>query len=190
MLTIKNVKHSEFASHETNCFECSVYWDAKKVGYAENSGQGGETNIHFTDKDAQTQAEAWEKGQPKIVTDYPAIKKTTNAAGNEVTLTTINPEPDNQDCEFFSYAFTLESHIDQLVVEFLEQRDMRRKLKKNLVVIDDTCGHGEAFMWDLAKGRIPSELYDRVLEVQPTLKNPKCLNLMPIEAACEIWGAP
>lgn len=171
MLTIKNVKHSDFASHETNCFECSVYWDGKKVGYAENSGQGGETNVHFTDKQAQTQAEAWEKEQPKIVTDMP--KPSFQSEGT-----------------FFHYRFTLEGHIDQLVVEFLEQRDMRRKLKKNLVVIDDTCGHGEAFMWDLAKGRIPSELYDRVLEVQPTLKNPKCLNLMPIEAACKVWGAP
>lgn len=175
MIGIKNVKHSEFASHETNCFECSVYWEGKKVGYAENSGQGGETDIHFTDKDAQTQAEAWEKEQPKIVTDMPK-PSFQRERGDEG--------------EFFSYRFTLEGHIDQLVVEFLEQRDMRRKLKKNLVVIDDTCGHGEAFMWDLAKGRIPSELYDRVLEVQPTLKNPKCLNLMPIEAACEIWGAP
>jgi hypothetical protein len=38
MITLKNVKHSEFASHETNCFEATVYWNGKKAGYAENSG--------------------------------------------------------------------------------------------------------------------------------------------------------
>ncbi len=194
MLTIKNVKHSNFASHETNCFECSVHWDGKKVGYAENSGQGGETNIHFTDKQAQTQAEAWEKEQPKIVTDYPAIKKTTNAAGNEVTLTTINPEPDNQDCEFFSYAFTLESHIDDLIVKFLTKRDLVRALKTKLIVVDDNCGPNAAFIWKFNQGinkrwPTPEALYEKVKEVQK-FQNPKCLNLMPIEAACEIWGAP
>jgi len=44
-IELKNVKHSEFASHETNCFEAAIYIDGKKAGTAENSGQGGTTNI-------------------------------------------------------------------------------------------------------------------------------------------------
>jgi hypothetical protein len=44
-IELKNVKHSQFASHETNCFEASIYIDGKKAGTAENSGQGGCTSI-------------------------------------------------------------------------------------------------------------------------------------------------
>lgn len=43
-IEIKNIKHSEFASHETNCFEATIYIDGKKVGYVENDGQGGSNN--------------------------------------------------------------------------------------------------------------------------------------------------
>ena len=44
-IELKNVKHSQFASHETNCFEATIYIDGKKAGTAENSGQGGTTDI-------------------------------------------------------------------------------------------------------------------------------------------------
>ncbi len=167
MLTIKNVKHSDFASHETNCFECSIYWDGKKVGYASNSGQGGDTDIHFTDKDAQTQAEAWEKEQPKIVTDMPKPSFQTEGT-------------------FFHYRFTLEGHIDNLVVEFLTKRDLVRALKTKLLVVDDNCKPHEAFGWKLDKLHTPEHMYEKVLEVQQ-FQNPKCLNLLPIEEALKLY---
>ena len=50
MIEVKNVKHSEFASEETMCFQCSVYWDGKKAGFAKNSGTGGETYIYWDDR--------------------------------------------------------------------------------------------------------------------------------------------
>jgi len=40
-ITLKNFKHAEFASHETNCFEATVYLDGKKFGNVENDGHGG-----------------------------------------------------------------------------------------------------------------------------------------------------
>lgn len=40
-VTIKNLKHSAFASQETHCFEASVYIDGKRKGVVSNSGQGG-----------------------------------------------------------------------------------------------------------------------------------------------------
>ena len=45
-IELRNVKHSEFASHETNCFECAVYIEGKKAGEASNDGQGGSTSIY------------------------------------------------------------------------------------------------------------------------------------------------
>jgi len=40
-IELKNVKHSEFASRETDCFQASVYIDGKKAGTVGNDGQGG-----------------------------------------------------------------------------------------------------------------------------------------------------
>jgi hypothetical protein len=45
-IEIKNVKHSEFASHETDCFEASVYIDGVRAGIVENDGQGGCNRYH------------------------------------------------------------------------------------------------------------------------------------------------
>lgn len=42
-ITIKNLKHSEFASRETNCFQCTVYVDGKRSFHARNDGNGGES---------------------------------------------------------------------------------------------------------------------------------------------------
>ena len=44
-LELKNIKHSEFASHETFCYEANVYVDGKPFAYVRNDGQGG--SDHF-----------------------------------------------------------------------------------------------------------------------------------------------
>lgn len=43
---LKNIKHCANLSEETNAFTANVYVDGKKVAYAKNDGQGGETIIH------------------------------------------------------------------------------------------------------------------------------------------------
>ena len=40
-LELKNIKFSEFASQETNCYEATLYLDGKKVGFVGNQGHGG-----------------------------------------------------------------------------------------------------------------------------------------------------
>lgn len=40
-VSIKGLKHSEFASRETYCFEASVYIDGKRAGTVSNEGTGG-----------------------------------------------------------------------------------------------------------------------------------------------------
>ena len=44
-LELKNIKHSEFASHETFCYEAILYVDGKPFAYVRNDGQGG--SDHF-----------------------------------------------------------------------------------------------------------------------------------------------
>ena len=43
---LRNIKHAEFASQETDCFTASVYIDGVKEGEVENSGHGGSNNYH------------------------------------------------------------------------------------------------------------------------------------------------
>ena len=44
-LVIKNMKYSKFASQETNCFECDIYFNGKKTLRAFNDGRGGTTRF-------------------------------------------------------------------------------------------------------------------------------------------------
>jgi len=38
---LKNIKHSDFASHETYCYEATLYIDGKRVAKVSNDGNGG-----------------------------------------------------------------------------------------------------------------------------------------------------
>ena len=40
-LELKNIKHSAFASHETHCYEASLYVDGKRAALVSNQGTGG-----------------------------------------------------------------------------------------------------------------------------------------------------
>ncbi len=40
-ISLKNIKHAEFMSHETECFQASVYIDGEKAGIVSNDGHGG-----------------------------------------------------------------------------------------------------------------------------------------------------
>ena len=166
MITIKNVKHSQFASHETNCFECSVYWFGEKAGRAQNDGQGGSTFIHWDSRDCRIDAEAWAKAQPDVVTDIPS---------------------DNGDGEFFTYTFDLESHIDHLIETHLYEKELKSNLKRKLLIADDDCNAGQFYTWTFKKyDKTPDDLEQKVLESQ-TFKNPVVLNSLPFDEALAIW---
>jgi hypothetical protein len=40
-LELKNIKHTEWASQETNCYQASLYVDGKAVAVVSNDGHGG-----------------------------------------------------------------------------------------------------------------------------------------------------
>ena len=41
VLELKAIKHAEFASHETHCYEATVYFNKKTIGWVNNDGFGG-----------------------------------------------------------------------------------------------------------------------------------------------------
>ena len=58
-LELKNIKHSEFASHETFCYEANLYVDGKPFAYVRNDGQGG--SDHFEHDPRFKDLDAWKK---------------------------------------------------------------------------------------------------------------------------------
>lgn len=51
-LELKNIKHSEFASQETHCYQASLYVDGKRVATVGNDGHGGCDYQHPVSKEA------------------------------------------------------------------------------------------------------------------------------------------
>lgn len=49
-LELKNIKHSAFASEETECYKASLYFNGKKVGFVSNGGKGGCDHEDIEDK--------------------------------------------------------------------------------------------------------------------------------------------
>lgn len=111
-IELKNIRHFETLSEETNAFTASVYIEGKRVGTAENTGKGGETFVRANDnrgRDLIDRAETYFKGLPPK--HYPG------SGGSEG----------------FSLQLTLSSYIDDLLTEHLIQKDLdalQAKLKK------------------------------------------------------------
>ena len=107
-LELKNIKHSEFASHETFCYEANLYVYGKPFAHVSNDGQGsadylyrddrfldGEAwnkchalvKIHCADKFRWTMGDGWIEGSietacHELMTDY-LIRKDLNKALKE-----------------------------------------------------------------------------------------------------------
>lgn len=104
-IELRNVKHSEFASHETNCFTCAVFIEGKKAGEASNDGQGGSTSIYPNTLYLLLQDYA--KTLPPFTYD--------GCAG--------------------SIAQTADYVIDELLTEWLYARDAKRAMQKKILFL-------------------------------------------------------
>ena len=72
-ISIKNLKHSVFASRETTCFEATVYVNGIKTFLASNDGQGGSNRYYpvsgKSNQDIQPVSD-WAKTLPKVETEF------------------------------------------------------------------------------------------------------------------------
>ncbi len=108
-ITIKHVKHSVFASQETNCFEATVYVNGIKSFIASNDGQGGcsrYTPVKGKDASDIKKAEAWVSSQPAIETHFGALE---------------------DDLDYF---------ISRLVERELSRRQLKTLMRKSVVYYD------------------------------------------------------
>ena len=118
-LELKNIKFSEWASEETNCYQASLYCDGKPLAIVSNEGKGGADNQyrHSAFKkenfrksffDMLTEIDDYFKGQPK--------KKYNDFELN------------------FELNMDLELWCSEQVERHLQAKDLKRKLKKGSVI--------------------------------------------------------
>ena len=158
-ITLKNVKHAEFASEETHCYEASVYFDGKRVGTVSNDGHGGADYEYPTDK------AAWAKMEDYILT----LPTEDVELGNG---TTYNLLP------------SLELICGDLVNEWLIDRDLKRALSKK--VLFTKVGKEGVFQ---SKTASKSQIAHWLPQIAERDTTDKVLNLLPIEEAREIYAA-
>lgn len=116
-IELKNVKHAEFASEETHCYQATVWVDGKRFCTVSNDGHGGADMQHPLKGGnyAELRPEL-EKLDKLIAKTFPAKVYTEAEHG-------------------FDGDFTedLESVCCNLVTQWLIARDMKRALRNNMI---------------------------------------------------------
>jgi hypothetical protein len=159
-IELKNIKHAQFASHETNCYTASIYDDGKKDGTVDNQGYGGCDNIHWNDSVFGQSVEDWAASQPKIKTEYGEL------------------------------SYDLELLFGQLVDQWLLTKELTRNLKKGLLVRDSDTKEGSwrIFTSKLSQ-TIPQGMLNNLIRTGKVRADAVCLNTMPVSEALKLWAA-
>ena len=108
-IELKNIKHSEWGSEETNCFQASIHLNGKKVGFCDNDGKGGCTNYCGIERYCSDDIKLMEeycKTLPPIVYD--------SSFGGKG----------------FKIDMTLEHYLDNLLMDYLKGKETAKMTKK------------------------------------------------------------
>ena len=160
---LKNVKHAEFASKETPCYQATLYIDGKRTAQVSNDGQGGCDMVHpvepITENRQRLQAaEEHLAGLPPIVADFK-----------------------NDDGSPFSYAQSLETECGRLLDEWLLKRDIKKALKRIVYVHTGTT---KPVYQLVAKHKPTPANLARVAESRPEWT---VLNTLPFNDLLKYW---
>ena len=141
---LKNLKHSEFASRETNCFEATVWLNGKRAFYARNDGNGG--------ADLYAPLENQDRGQfTSLLNDLINHCLTLPKWGSEFG------GKDNMD-------LTPEILIGNLVNDTLDAKKLKKSLKKKVLFINENGIYQTAYG---NKRPVDQNLIDMVKEENP-----------------------
>lgn len=158
-IELKNIKHSEFASHETNCYEATIYIDGQKVGTVENDGQGGTDNVHPWS--VAQQIDAYAATLPKIVCSFedPDTGKPAEMSQNHETI------------------------FGEILSNWLMAKDLKRIMSKRVLY---TKADGLIYQ---SKAMAAPALRQYLSEpkLADLYKDKQVLNLLPFEQALNIY---
>tara|TARA_R100001440_G_scaffold16586_2_gene28133 strand:- start:1039 stop:1557 length:519 start_codon:yes stop_codon:yes gene_type:complete len=159
ILALRGIKHSEFASHETHCFEASVYFNGKRIGYVSNDGQGGSDNFGGDYK-------LWDKISARLEEEHPTYY-----------------------CEFTQEQShrTMEGWVCMQVNKWLSHKDFKRTMKSKVVFTEPTSDDPKAIQVIGFKGTrkiTPAH----VAHIKNKYPDYQVLNDMPEADALAIWN--
>ena len=157
-IELKNIKHSEFASHETNCYQATIYIDGKRVGTVENQGYGGCDFVHPAS--VAHQINEYAKTLPKRICSF------------------IDPDTGKlaeleQDCETI---------FGELVNQWLRSKDLKRLMSKRVIFLKDGSIYQSRVMATNALKQYLNE--PKLTELY---KASSILNLLPFDQALTIY---
>lgn len=157
-IEIKNIKHSEWASHETDCFTASVYIDGKRAGTVRNDGMGGCNFYHpHSIEEALNQYAAT---LPPFIVPYEKDGKQINGEMPQ----------------------TADDVIYALLQQHLYQNDLKRHLKSHVLFVRDN----QMLNTDkLPPEKLRGWLANPALPAK--LRSDKILNLMPFAEALQLY---
>jgi hypothetical protein len=109
-IELKNIKHSEWGSEETNCFQANIYLNGKLVGYCDNNGKGESTSYNRV---------------PNV--DYKVIQEMEDYCKG---LPPIEYDSHLRQGEKFTIKMTLEHYLDDLLCKYLDAKNKAKFDKK------------------------------------------------------------
>lgn len=104
---LKNIQYSAALSEETNAFTADIYIDGIKAAIASNSGRGGNTDI-----------------LPMDVSKRDLVHKANEWCKNSL------PDKSNGDGEQESFPDDLESYVDSLIDDYVNEKNLKSFRKK------------------------------------------------------------
>ena len=158
-IELKNIKYSGFASHETSCYEATIYIDGKKAGTVENGGYGGCDSVH--PYQVAQQIDAYAKTLPKTVCDFndPETGKLAEMEQNYETI------------------------FGDILSDWLHAKDLKRAMSRSVMF---TREDGRVYQsMNMEKAALAKYLSEGKLT--EALKAKEILNLLPLDRALEIY---
>jgi len=159
-IELKNIKYSDFASEETNCYEATIYIDGKKMGTVNNGGKGGCDNIY--PYEVETMINRYAKTLP--------VRK----------LGFIDPQTGKE----FECPQSAETIFGDLMDDYLCGKDLKKALKTKILFMRDKQVwetkrmDAIVFKATLAKGND---------ELMKNLKAEVILNFLPMDKALQLY---
>jgi hypothetical protein len=158
-IELKNIKHSEFASHETNCYEATIYINGKREGLVSNDGQGGCDNV--TPWQLAQEIDAYAKTLPPVVCEW------------------IDPKTGKP----FVLEQTHETIFGDLLNEWLHAKDLKKVMAKRIIFQKEDGKIYETKTMPAAELKV----HLNQTRLQEMLKAKTILNLLPFDKALTIY---
>ncbi len=183
MLELKNVKHAAFASHETHCFEATVYVDGERFAYVSNEGTGGADHLRST-----LAGETWASFNRRCLEVAKRINPNAVETYDEVDRDEKHPWPYPDDW-YTKHSMTaqqvLEAVICEKVNEWLAKKEMRRVLNREFVFVSGD----QLVVWKKKQrafaDRSVDECIQKIRSANPDLGS--CLNIMAQDEALKVF---